>query len=335
MSEPRKRRTISRDVLLALLASLLVHQTLFMLVEKISPSDKARPGPEQVSIMVPPPPPPKAVATEGKPSEPKQKPKATPRPAVARTPERPEFPQGEPSKGAPSGENAPGTELASLPPAPAAQPRAEPPKMKLELGWDGFERAFGDEARAAREDYSRERVAARHGTMRFGATSAKVMKAIATNRGWVRPDNQEPMGARQKVFRSYLEFVHDRIHVIFADEFLGSLNNLSPTDPLNDMDLMTLVEFEILENGEVNEARVVRSSGLTVFDAAAVNSVYGSSPVRPPPRDIMSYNQRVYLRWGFYRNSRKCGPFNAEPYILSGPGGGHEAVPRDKLMIDG
>ncbi|MDD5309191.1 MAG: TonB C-terminal domain-containing protein [Deltaproteobacteria bacterium] len=335
MAPPRKKRNISRDVFLALLASLLLHQTLFMVIDKISPADKAKAGSQQVSLMVPPPPsaPKVAAASEAKAHPPR--PRATPRPAAVRTVDRPDVPQGEPSKGAPSGENAPSTELASLPPAPAPEQKAEPPKMKLELGWDGFERAFGEEAQAAREDYSRERVSSRRGTMRFGATNAKVMKAIATNRGWVRPDNQEPMGARQKVFRSYLEFVHDRIHVIFADEFLGSLSSLSPTDPLNDMDLMALVEFEILGSGEVNEARVVRSSGLTVFDAAAVSSIYGSSPVRPPPRDIMSYNERVYLRWGFYRNARKCGPFNAEPYILSGPGGTERAVPKDKLMIDG
>ena len=26
---------------------------------------------------------------------------------------------------------------------------------------------------------------------------------------------------------------------------------------------------------------------------------------------------RIYLRWGFYRNWRQCGTFNAEPFILT------------------
>jgi hypothetical protein len=29
----------------------------------------------------------------------------------------------------------------------------------------------------------------------------------------------------------------------------------------------------------------------------------------------------VYFHWGFYRNQRQCGTFNAEPYILPNPRG--------------
>ena len=68
--------------------------------------------------------------------------------------------------------------------------------------------------------------------------------------------------------------------------------------------------------------------------SAAVDSIYRSSPHRPPPKSILSWNNRLYLRWGFYRNRRKCGVFNAEPYIIRAPGAEEEPIPEDKLIID-
>ena len=42
-----------------------------------------------------------------------------------------------------------------------------------------------------------------------------------------------------------------------------------------------------------------------------------SSPFEATPEAIRSVDGRIYLRWGFYRNWRQCGTFNAEPYILT------------------
>jgi TonB family protein len=97
---------------------------------------------------------------------------------------------------------------------------------------------------------------------------------------------------------------------------------------------MTKMEFEVLETGAINDLHVIRSSGNTVFDAAAVDSIYRSGPFPPPPRQILSWNNRVYFRWGFYRNNRKCGVFNAEPYILRAPGSAPEEVPAEEFMVD-
>ena len=43
--------------------------------------------------------------------------------------------------------------------------------------------------------------------------------------------------------------------------------------------------------------------------------------VAPAPSSILSGDGRVYFHWGFYRNQRQCGTFNAEPYILPNPRG--------------
>jgi TonB family protein len=124
----------------------------------------------------------------------------------------------------------------------------------------------------------------------------------------------------------------ERIHPIFGHGFWESLSSLGSAHELNDLSLHTLAEFEILANGAVSEVRVVRTSGSMVFDAAAVDSVYRGSPFPAPPKEILSWNGRVYLKWGFYRSRRMCGVFNVEPYILKAPGSEKEEVPIDEFI---
>jgi hypothetical protein len=71
----------------------------------------------------------------------------------------------------------------------------------------------------------------------------------------------------------------------------------------------------------VHRVGVVRSSGLLPFDFGAFNSVLRGQPYPPPPSSILSGDDRVYFHWGFYRNQRQCGTFNAEPYIVPNPRG--------------
>ncbi len=78
------------------------------------------------------------------------------------------------------------------------------------------------------------------------------------------------LGKKAKIFHNYIEVAHRRIHSLFAHSFLGSLSTLDPSDPLNDFTLMTKMEFEILATGVVNDIHVIKTSGNTVFDAAAV-----------------------------------------------------------------
>jgi TonB family protein len=201
------------------------------------------------------------------------------------------------------------------------------------MDWAVFERSFAVRAEQEREEYQRQSQHKRRGSLRLGSLTGKVRNALHNNSSWVAAGQQEPLGARQRIFRNYIHSIHDRIHQLFADSFLASLTSLDPTDPLNNFELMAKLEFEILRTGAINDLHVIRSSGNTVFDAAAVDSIYRASPFHPPPEQILSWNQRVYMRWGFFRNNRKCGVFNAEPYILKAPGAAPEAVPDDDLTV--
>jgi outer membrane biosynthesis protein TonB len=84
---------------------------------------------------------------------------------------------------------------------------------------------------------------------------------------------------------------------------------------------MTKLEIVLNRDGSVHRIGVVRSSGLLPFDFGAFNSVLRGQPYPPAPSSILSGDGRVYFHWGFYRNQRQCGTFNAEPYILPNPRG--------------
>ena len=150
---------------------------------------------------------------------------------------------------------------------------------------------------------------------------ARVRNALLSRASFARPEIMREISERKrKIFHRYFVGVHaNSIHPIFADKFLESLNDRPRRDPINNANLRMYAEFEIAEDGTVGHVRVVRPSGNWEFDAGAVDSLYKASPFPRPPKAIFSWNKRVYTKWGFFRNHRKCGVFNAEPYILEKP----------------
>ncbi|MCP4199097.1 MAG: TonB family protein [Proteobacteria bacterium] len=307
-----------QGLLIALLLSLLLHQVLLALIGLLLDIPEIEPE-KQLDVTL---------VEEEEP----QKPAPIPAPEKKKAPPR-KIAQAPRMKQAPI--EAPKTPTG---PPPPAQPEAAPPsaqELNLSLDWNGFERIYREDAETARKAYAEKSLATRRTAGSFrGQFPDKVRQAITNHRGWVKPGNHEALGAaRQKTFHNYIRVVHETIHSFFADSFLASLSNFKPDDPLNDFSLKTTMEFEIMKSGQLNEVRVVKSSGNMVFDAAAVDAIYRSAPYNPPPKSVLSWNNRVYLRWGFYRNQRKCGVFNVEPYILKAPGASPEPISNDRFMI--
>ena len=133
----------------------------------------------------------------------------------------------------------------------------------------------------------------------------------------VRGDNQTVLNTARMAFASYLNAIHKRIHPIFADSFLSSLDRLQATHPMNDPRLSTELEIVLnQESGDLVRMGVTRSSGVTAFDIAALESVKRAAPFGPPPPEIVSPDGNVYVHWEFHRNSEACSTFNARPFLL-------------------
>ena len=105
--------------------------------------------------------------------------------------------------------------------------------------------------------------------------------------------------------------MHDKLHHLFTDEFLSSLQSLPATDPSNDPRLVTRVEIVIKTNGELRTASVVESSGVGAFDAGAIDAVRRAAPFAPAPEVIAGSDGDVHLIWGFHRDGvYGCSPMD-------------------------
>jgi len=136
----------------------------------------------------------------------------------------------------------------------------------------------------------------------------------------VKPGNQTALNTARVPFASYLNAVHNRLHPVFADSFLASLESLPGKHPMNRPEIKTDLEIVLnQDDGRVVRMGVTRTSGVTAFDIAALESVMRAQPFGAPPKEIVSPDGNVYFHWEFYRNPYyACSTYFAHPYILKG-----------------
>ncbi|HEY3815960.1 MAG TPA: TonB C-terminal domain-containing protein [Polyangiaceae bacterium] len=136
----------------------------------------------------------------------------------------------------------------------------------------------------------------------------------------VAPGNQTSLGTAGAPFAFYLSGMHKRVHPLFADGFLASLDGLPCTSPLNDPRLVTRVEIVLEKDGRIQKMGILRSSGLTAFDVAVLDSFFRAQPFGPAPAPILSTDGRVYLHWDFHRDpTLSCSTINVHPFLLNIP----------------
>lgn len=191
--------------------------------------------------------------------------------------------------------------------------------VNLQLSWSQFEDTFGaEDLQRDRQSYLAQHRSTARGRSRQESWK-KFRAAIENHVPYVRSGNQTALNAAASPFANYLAVVHRRIHREFAHEFLRNLPIAG--GPFSDLDLNTTLEIVINVDGSLAQVGVAKSSGFTPFDYGAFNAVTDAAPFPRPPRTILSGDGRVYIHWGFYRNERACGTFNATPYILPTPPG--------------
>jgi hypothetical protein len=118
-------------------------------------------------------------------------------------------------------------------------------------------------------------------------------------------------------FAHYLNAMHNRIHPIFTGQFLESLDKLSPTNPMNDSRLATMLEIVLNRDGSISKVGIIKTSGITAFDIATIDSVTRAAPFGSAPDAIVSPDDHVYLDWEFRREPVwACSTMNAHPILL-------------------
>ncbi|HSC89840.1 MAG TPA: hypothetical protein VLC09_21335, partial [Polyangiaceae bacterium] len=134
----------------------------------------------------------------------------------------------------------------------------------------------------------------------------------------VKPGNQTNLNTAHAPFATYLTVIHNRIHPVFAENFLDHLARLPPSDPLNNPEMSTHLEVQLSgQDGRVMRLGITKSSGLTAFDIGALDSVERAGPYGTPPAAILSSDGNVYLHWEFHRRPElACSTYFARPFIL-------------------
>ena len=174
-----------------------------------------------------------------------------------------------------------------------------------------------DNLRKLRENDGERRKSEHRGSW-AGSRFDRWRSAIENYVSSVKPGNQTALNTAQVPFASYLNGMHNRIHPIFADSFLDSLDALPQSHPMNDKHLLTRLEIVLTKDGHLKKMGIVKTSGITAFDIAALDAVDRAQPFGPAPSAIVSGDGNVYLHWEFHRDEMyACSTQGAKPFILN------------------
>jgi TonB family protein len=219
-----------------------------------------------------------------------------------------------PSAGA-ANPTVPGGKLFSLPGLGA---RATPGSINTNLAQGQIASIVGqDNLRKLREADGERRKSEHRGSW-VASNFERWRSAIENYVSSVKPGNQTALNTAGVPFASYLNGMHNRIHPIFADSFLGSLDGLPANHPMNDKHLLTRLEIVLTKEGHLKKMGIVKTSGITAFDIAALDAVDRAQPFGPAPTAIVSGDGNVYLQWEFHRDEVfACSTMGARPFILN------------------
>jgi TonB family protein len=224
-----------------------------------------------------------------------------------------------------------------------------PGRPNLNLTQSGVVAIVGSDQLRKEREADGERRKSEHRGSWASSNFEKWRTAIENYVSSVKPGNQTALNTAAVPFATYLNGMHNRIHPIFADSFLASLDSLPITHPLNDTHLITRLEIILTKEGRLVKMGIVKTSGNTGFDIAALDSVERAQPFGPAPGAIISPDGKVYLHWEFHRNEvYACSTMNARPFVLKnapnetepnptpGPGKtnpGKERIPTDTKEV--
>jgi hypothetical protein len=198
---------------------------------------------------------------------------------------------------------------------------------KYSINAYGLMEALGEQHLRQEQERARNTRLSKHRGRFKGNQFQKYRAAIENYDPSVKPGNQTSLNAARVPFASYINKMHNRIHPIFADGFLGSLDKVQGDDKLGNMKLFSHIEM-VLDGatGKVVRAGIVKPSGVTAFDVGALSSLEAAGPFGRPPDVIVSPDGKVYIHWEFYRDPYyACTSKFARPYIIDvqpkdGPG---------------
>ena len=186
---------------------------------------------------------------------------------------------------------------------------AEPPHLTKQ----GYDSTFGSDAEMAAAVAKQEK--SKH-KGKFTERNERVFSALENFINEVTPSNQTELNTRAAPFAQFIARVHRQIHEKWAFGFMAQMDASFRDSPMNDLNLVAKLEIVLDGEGQVDKIAMVRTSGSTGFDGAAISAVYAAAPFPTPPTAILSGNGKVYIHWKFHRNGDACGTPGVNYFIL-------------------
>jgi TonB family protein len=191
--------------------------------------------------------------------------------------------------------------------------RSSSPADAPHLSKQGYASTFGDDAERAAAVAKQEK--SKH-KGKFTERNERVFSALENFINEVTPSNQTELNTRAAPFAQFIAHMHRQIHEKWAFGFLNQMDMSFRDSPMNDLKLVAKLEIVLDGEGNVDKIAMVRTSGSTGFDGAAISAVYAAAPFPTPPAAILSGNGKVYIHWKFHRNGDACGTPGVNYFIL-------------------
>ncbi|HEY3806887.1 MAG TPA: TonB C-terminal domain-containing protein [Kofleriaceae bacterium] len=111
---------------------------------------------------------------------------------------------------------------------------------------------------------------------------------------------------------AYLSAVASRLQPGWSEFLNDCRHRLAASHPLNAMTLAASIELVIAADGHVASSKIAVPSGNADFDRAVTDLVADTSSLDAPPRELLSDDDLVHVRWLFARDRRQAGPATAQ-----------------------
>jgi len=118
---------------------------------------------------------------------------------------------------------------------------------------------------------------------------------------------------------AYLTLVEAQLQERWAAFLEDCRLRLPRAHPLNAPALVTTYELAIGRTGAIVSRTQVETSGNGDFDTAVADVLADASPLPAPPRELMSDDELVHLRWQFARDRRQAGAATARVVTVELP----------------
>ncbi|HVY49780.1 MAG TPA: TonB C-terminal domain-containing protein, partial [Minicystis sp.] len=173
----------------------------------------------------------------------------------------------------------------------------------INLTMPGLTQAVGDEKlRAEREADGASRRGEHAGRMAAATNFQKYRAAIENYDPSVKPGDKTALNAAAAPFATYLVTIHNKIHPLFADRELDSMDKSTQRE-FQDPKMYAIAELVIApDTGRVIRRGIVKNSGSTAYDIIVLKAIDASGPYGKAPDAIVSPDGKVYLHWEFHRN---------------------------------